>query len=157
MPTITLDDGRVAGAKRAVATFTRHLLFSYLHDKTARWIWSRSDAAVKEPPRNLVTHIYRTFYSPVAANATLNVIADDHASISVNGVLWEPERTWPFAAKIPVELRKGHNLIILHCRNYGRAAMTVAALFAHDKNDTVLLHTDHAWGWIEGPAARAAG
>ncbi|GLC75275.1 hypothetical protein PLESTF_001616400 [Pleodorina starrii] len=162
LPTLALDVDRVAGSRRGalhcvasspVGVFTRHPLFSYSHDKPTRWIWSRPDAASNAPPRDVMTHLFRSYHSTMAVNATMKVIADDYASVSVNGVLTEPQRTWPFAAVVPLALQQGHNLIVLHCRNFGGAAMAAAAVFATDGNNNtvVLLRTDHTWGWIEGP------
>ncbi|GLC43653.1 hypothetical protein PLESTM_001500300 [Pleodorina starrii] len=150
---LQVSELQVFGEPEAVGVFTRHPLFSYSHDKPTRWIWSRPDAASNAPPRDVMTHLFRSYHSTMAVNATMKVIADDYASVSVNGVLTEPQRTWPFAAVVPLALQQGHNLIVLHCRNFGGAAMAAAAVFATDGNNNtvVLLRTDHTWGWIEGP------
>jgi hypothetical protein len=95
--------------------------------------------------------MFQVLFSPQQLTATILLAADDYASVSVNGRVVSPTSTWPYAATIPgVQLRAGNNLVMLHARTLGGAAMAAMTMFGPDGKQ-VLLHTDWSWAWIEAP------
>ncbi|GLC44201.1 hypothetical protein PLESTM_001568000 [Pleodorina starrii] len=156
-PALVADSSRVCGVKRPVGFYTRHPSVQFSPDSRAHFIWSRVDVSTNEPPADQLVYLFRTLKSETATNATFKVLADDTATVFVNGkqygptVLWDP-RNISRVTDVRVELQPGDNLIVLMCTQVRRGpAMVAAALFSED-GSTVLLRTDYAWGWIEAPA-----
>ncbi|RKO90607.1 hypothetical protein BDK51DRAFT_50107 [Blyttiomyces helicus] len=120
-------------------------------DPTASWIWNTPTAASSAPAGSVTfaNQYYNSSNSIIPA--VLHILADNNATISVNGIsVGTATAGWATTSytKLPVNLTAGNNLFSIVVTNAGGPAGLCASLMS--SNNSVLLHTDSTW--ISTPA-----
>ena len=116
-------------------------------DPTAVWMWNTSDAE-KTAPATAVKFENQYYNSTsTAIPAVMHVIADDSATVSINGTqVGTAAGGWaaPSYPQIAVSLQPGNSIINIVATNAGGpAGLLVSLVKTSDKS--VLLHSDKSW------------
>jgi len=119
-------------------------------DKQAQWIWNIDTAATDAPltPIKFSTQFMNSSLSELPA--TLHVIVDNSATVTLNGTKIGDVAGGGWAtqdySKIKMNLKSGNNIIDIVAANAGGPAGLIASL-VKDSDKSVLMRTDSSWVW----------
>ena len=116
-------------------------------DNSAVWIWNVQDAVSTAPldPVKFSNQYYNSTGAPI--DATLHVIVDDKAKITLNGnSVGDAAGGWADNnySKLPITLASGNNLIDITATNEGGPAALIVSL-VKKSDGSILLRSDGSW------------
>jgi hypothetical protein len=121
----------------------------------ARWIWGSAKANETAPPG--IKYEFRTSFTvDTACAATIHVIADNFASVVLNGTKitttdvgggWGTTLSANRYPRLNVTLKAGTNVLLITAVNLGEASNPAGLLAGVVRNDTgtILAQTDSTW------------